>query len=134
MREALLGAGGALSAGANAATRNLAEIGAVVQGVNDQQAEAAGGGDGAAADPAQTYPMSPTAIADQRSREARYGVAAAPTGEVARVMASAEAGGPAAAHPGARPRAFDASEGTPLDPLLNTTWDLTYPKTVPSLK
>jgi UPF0755 protein len=135
MREALLGAGGALSAGANAATRNLAEIGAVVQGVNDQQAsEPAAGGDGAAADPAQTYPMSPTAIADQRSREARYGFPGAQAGEAAKVMASAEAGAPAAPRPGARPRAFDASEGTPLDPLLNTTWDLTYPKTVPPLK
>jgi len=38
------------------------------------------------------------------------------------------------AHPGARPRAFDASEGTPLDPLLNTTYDLNYPKVVPVLK
>jgi len=28
--------------------------------------------------------------------------------------------------------AFDASEGTPLDPLRNTTYDLNYAKTVPS--
>jgi hypothetical protein len=33
-----------------------------------------------------------------------------------------------------RPTAFDASEGTLLDPLLNTTYDLNFPKTVPSLK
>jgi hypothetical protein len=43
-----------------------------------------------------------------------------------------------AAIPGAianrRPAAFDASEGTLLDPLLNTTYDLNFPKTVPSLK
>jgi hypothetical protein len=43
-----------------------------------------------------------------------------------------------AAIPGAtvnrRPAAFDASEGTRLDPLLNTTYDLNFPKTVPSLK
>lgn len=32
-----------------------------------------------------------------------------------------------------RPRAFDAVEGTPLDPLMNTTYDLTTPKTVPQL-
>jgi hypothetical protein len=32
---------------------------------------------------------------------------------------------------GARPRAFDASEGTPLDPLLNQTYDLTHAKAVP---
>jgi len=29
-------------------------------------------------------------------------------------------------------RAFDSSEGTRLDPLLNRTWDLSSPKTVPS--
>ena len=36
---------------------------------------------------------------------------------------------PLPARPG---RAFDAVEGTPLDPLANKTWDLTSPKTVPS--
>jgi len=30
------------------------------------------------------------------------------------------------------PSIVDASEGTPLDPLLNKTYDLNYPKTVPS--
>ncbi|TXM88443.1 aminodeoxychorismate lyase, partial [Methylobacterium sp. WL122] len=37
--------------------------------------------------------------------------------------------------PGApRPKAFDASEGTKLDPLKNKTYDLGSPKTVPALK
>jgi UPF0755 protein len=36
--------------------------------------------------------------------------------------------------PGARSRAFDASEGTALDPLRNKTYDLTSPKTVPVLR
>jgi UPF0755 protein len=51
-------------------------------------------------------------------------------------MASADmAASPQAAHPAARPRVFDASEGTLLDPLLNTTtYDLNYAKVVPSLK
>jgi UPF0755 protein len=31
-----------------------------------------------------------------------------------------------------RPRAFDASEGTALDPLRNRTWDLNYAKQVPA--
>ncbi|GJE62249.1 endolytic transglycosylase MltG [Methylobacterium trifolii] len=35
---------------------------------------------------------------------------------------------------GPRPRAFDASEGTKLDPLRNKTYDLGSPKTVPALK
>jgi hypothetical protein len=33
-----------------------------------------------------------------------------------------------------RPRAFDASEGTALDPLRNDTFDLTHPHAVPSLR
>jgi UPF0755 protein len=32
-----------------------------------------------------------------------------------------------------RPRAFDASQGTPLDPLRNKTYDLNYAKTVPAI-
>ena len=35
--------------------------------------------------------------------------------------------------PEARTRAFDASEGTRLDPLKNRTYDLGSPKTVPTL-
>jgi UPF0755 protein len=127
-REALLGAGGALSRGASATTRNLAEIGAVVQGVNDEPAaEPAGGDDGAP----QSYPLSPTALADQQSREARYGTPAV-AADPGRRVASAESSADASAKPGVRPHAFDASEGTPLDPLRNTTWDLSYPKTVPA--
>jgi UPF0755 protein len=34
----------------------------------------------------------------------------------------------------ARPRAFDASEGTQRDPLLNKSFDLNSPKTVPTLR
>jgi hypothetical protein len=37
-------------------------------------------------------------------------------------------------NPTGRRRIVDASEGTPLDPLLNTTYDLNYPKVVPSMK
>jgi hypothetical protein len=33
-----------------------------------------------------------------------------------------------------RSRAFDASEGTALDPLNNTTFDLNYPHDIPSMK
>ena len=33
-----------------------------------------------------------------------------------------------------RPRIFDASEGTRLDPLLNKTYDLSYAKVVPRLQ
>ena len=33
---------------------------------------------------------------------------------------------------GIHPVVFDASEGTPFDPLLDKTYDLNYPKTVPT--
>jgi UPF0755 protein len=35
--------------------------------------------------------------------------------------------------PPKRPKAFDASQGTPLDPLRNKTYDLNYAKTVPPM-
>ena len=134
-REALLGPSGSLSAGGDRATRNLADIGAVVQGVNDEQVvDQTASDSAAAAGPMRTFPMSATALADQQSRAARYGEAGAHA-DGPRQMASADnTAPPPAAHPGARPRAFDASEGTPLDPLLNTTYDLNYPKVVPPLK
>jgi UPF0755 protein len=133
MREALLGPNGALLAGASA--RSIADIGAIVQGVNDQASaiEVADGDDGAGTTgQVQTYPLSPSALADQQSRAARYGVL---SNGGPRIMASADIVAPTlTGHPGSRARGFDASEGTALDPLLNTTYDLNFPKTVPILK
>ena len=72
-------------------------------------------------------------LAEQRAREAKYGTpSAALNGAVGGVAAA-----PAPAEPGTasgRPRIFDASEGTPLDPLLNKTYDLSYGKVVPTLR
>jgi UPF0755 protein len=133
MREALLGPNGALLAGASA--RSIADIGAIVQGVNDQATaiEVADGDDGAGTTgQVQTYPLSPSALADQQSRAARYGVL---SNGGPRIMASADIVAPTlTGHSGSRARGFDASEGTALDPLLNTTYDLNFPKTVPILK
>ena len=124
-RLALLGPNGPLSAVATG--KNLADSGLVVEGVND-----ATPGDPTAAAPAQTYPLSPQMLAEQRSREARYGEAAPPPGK----MANAETNSALLSKPAAngRPRIIDASEGTALDPLLNTTYDLNYPKVVPPLR
>jgi UPF0755 protein len=133
-REALLGPSGALLA---AAAKNLEQMGAVVRGVNDQPAAdeiAAADNSAATTGPISSYPLSASALADQQSRAARYGgVDAAPNLGGSNVLASADLAA-AAPRAGARPRAFDASEGTPLDPLLNTTYDLNYPKVVPTLK
>jgi hypothetical protein len=79
--------------------------------------------------PAETAPPSASAPIAQYS--ARDGDVQIPKngGEV---VVSANL--PAASSAGARSFAFDASEGTVLDPLLNTTYDLNSPKVVPSLK
>ena len=124
---ALLGPGGALSA-ARSAGASLDTLGAVVTGVNDEPQKAFP--DDPAPDgpvlPVPSVPLSAAALADQKARIARY-VGAGPTDpRVAGVDAAA--GGPA------RPRAFDASEGTPLDPLRNKTYDLNYAHAVPTFE
>ena len=124
-REALLGAGGALSA-AKIAGKSMEELGIVVTGVNDQpEIVKFPGEDDAAAPsgPVASVPLSPAALADQKAREARWGDA--PAGDLHVV---ADSSTPTTV---VRPRAFDASEGTRLDPLLNKTYDLSYAKVIP---
>jgi hypothetical protein len=134
MRDALLGPNGALSAGN--ASRSLAELGVVVQGVNDQPAadeSAEADSSAVTRGPIESYPLSLAALADQQKRTVRFGVADAATNGGINVVAGANL--VAAAPPaGERSHAFDASEGTRLDPLLNTTYDLNYAKVVPLLK
>ncbi|MCQ4190148.1 endolytic transglycosylase MltG [Methylocystis sp. NLS-7] len=86
------------------------------------------------------YPVSPAQRAEQRARAARLGLAAGSDelpgealGERLAQDAAPPAGATALAATGRpiRPRAFDASEGTPLDPLRDKSWDLTSAKTVP---
>jgi UPF0755 protein len=112
--------------------KTIEESGAIVAGVNDAPAEGLafadpdppGAGDGAIA----SAPLSPAMLADQKAREAKYGTA--PLASSAAVAAA-----PAAALPptaSGHPRIYDASEGTPLDPLLNKTYDLSYAKVVPA--
>ena len=124
-REALLGAGGALSA-AKIAGKSMEDLGIVVTGVNDQpEVVKFPGEDDAAAPsgPVASVPLSPAALADQKAREARWGDA--PAGDLHGVVADNSS------PPPTRPRAFDASEGTRLDPLLNKTYDLSYAKVIP---
>lgn len=65
---------------------------------------------------------------------------AAPVADVPTAGESLPMPAPLAAYSGAksgvptRTHVVDASEGTPLDPLLNTTYDLNYPKIVPSMR
>ncbi|HEV3043202.1 MAG TPA: endolytic transglycosylase MltG, partial [Roseiarcus sp.] len=117
-RLALLGPNGPLSA--SAAGRGLADSGIIVEGVNDTPldtplSQAAAGDDAEAPGPVQTYPLPAQMLADQNSREARFASAS-------EKLANADIGPVSTAKlaPNGRPRVIDASEGTPLDPLLNT--------------
>ena len=85
-----------------------------------------------------TYPVSQARRADLAARAAQYGLPAAdgpPPSALAETPSRLAAYAPQAAAPGAlRPRVIDASEGTPLDPLRNRTFDLNSPKTIPDLR
>lgn len=87
------------------------------------------------------YPVSPARRAEQKARAARLGLSSGadelPTEALGERVApdAAPAPPPTAMAPTTgqplRPRAFDASEGTALDPLRDKSWDLTSAKTVP---
>ncbi|MGJ0508028.1 MAG: endolytic transglycosylase MltG [Methylocystis sp.] len=93
------------------------------------------------------YPVSPARRAELKARAARLGLSsgsdelpADALGEKVSADEAAANGRPApeaalalapAAPQRMRPRAFDASEGTALDPLRDRSWDLTSAKTVP---
>jgi UPF0755 protein len=114
------GAGARQSASALGIKANFDDPGIQVRGVNGDDMI-----DGPMND--ETYPVSPKALAEQRSQAAKYGLAPMSADETTTVAAAQAAqGGPK------RPRAFDASEGTPLDPLRNKTWDLNSSKNVPA--
>ena len=133
-RKAMDAALSSFSAG-KAGGKSIEDLGAVVAGVNDGPAEGdafanAGASIDGSGSPASA-PVSPGMLADQRAREAKYGFRAPAQGDNASDAAPASA---ASTQPTAsgRPRIFDASEGTRLDPLLNKTYDLSYAKVVPT--
>jgi UPF0755 protein len=137
--DALVGVGGSLSAAKLSVAKSIDEI-AVVEGVNDPSpgsddamppsVEAYAGSAPAGAAPPGSAPLSSAALADLRAREARYGNGMFVDANVASVTQTPAAAGTTVLS--GRPRAFDASEGTKLDPLLNKTYDLNYPKEVPT--
>jgi UPF0755 protein len=122
VRDALLGANGPLSP-TKMSGKTPEDLGAVVTGVNDAPTGAAfSAADDAGPDSVTKVPLSAAALADQKARAARYAGSAGAGERVAGLDS-----------PAAPRRIFDASEGTPLDPLLNKTYDLNYAKTVPPL-
>jgi UPF0755 protein len=126
----------ALASLAAPGAKTMEELGAVVAGVNDGPAEgfAFGADDPPGTDtagPIASAPLSPAMLADQKAREAKYGTVALASATLGDTTGAAPAQAPPGTASG-RPRIYDASEGTSLDPLLNKTYDLSYAKVVPA--
>ena len=108
-------------------------------GVNDEPAEGEAFADPGSANadigPIVLRSTPPAMLADEKAREAKYGrrrrwrPPSPPWTHDARCAYSSQP--PTAS---GRPRIFDASEGTRLDPLLNKTYDLSYAKVVPPMQ
>ncbi len=120
--------------------KSIEEISAVVTGVNDSPAEGLAFDDGdsggaTGTGPIASVPVPPAMLANERAREAKYGTAPLPSsGAVVDATAPASPASPQPPTASGRPRIFDASEGTRLDPLLNRTYDLSYAKVVPPMQ
>jgi len=119
----------------------LDELGISVGGVRSPAAATLDGPIGAedAADaPGQdvTFPASAGGQAGQNARPARPGLALGSDDLPDKSEGAAASPAPRPQNDGwaVHARAFDASEGTPLDPLRNKTYDLNYAKTVPSIQ
>jgi hypothetical protein len=120
--------------------KSLEEIGGVVTGVNDGPAEGvafndAGSAGGSEIGPIASAPVPQAMLADERAREAKYsGALLASNGAIVGATTPAAPTSPQPPTASGRPRIFDASEGTRLDPLLNKTYDLSYAKVVPPMQ
>ena len=120
--------------------KSIEEIGGIVTGVNDAPAEGMAFDDASSAGasgigPVDSAPVPPAMLADERAREAKYGTPPLPSnGAAASATPPAAPASPQPPTASGRPRIYDASEGTRLDPLLNKTYDLSYAKVVPPMQ
>jgi UPF0755 protein len=113
----------------SARAQNLEDLKPVIAGLNDQPSEEVAGANDEALATEGTLgaaPLSALAVALRHSLEA--------CNDGAPKVSARPAGRDAPAVRCGRPRVFDASEGTRLDPLLNKTYDLNFAKTVPATK
>ena len=120
--------------------KSIEEIGGTVTGVNDAPAEGmafddASSNGASGIGPVASAPVPPAMIADGHAREANYATPPLPSnGSVASATPPAAPASPQPPTASGRPRIYDASEGTRLDPLLNKTYDLSYAKVVPAMQ
>jgi UPF0755 protein len=102
--------------------------------VNPNEADTADGGPSNG--PIASYPVSPARRAEQKARAAQYGLnpgsdSLPPDATVP--VSAAPVAVTAAVNGAGKRKNVDASEGTRIDPLLNHSYDLNTPKTVPVL-
>jgi UPF0755 protein len=81
-----------------------------------------------------SFPVSADSRAAQKARPARPGLGPAGIDLPDNSERAGTSPAPRPQNDGRAARAFDASEGTPLDPLRNKTYDLNYAKTVPAIQ
>jgi UPF0755 protein len=117
----------------------LDELGISVGGVRSPAATLDGpiGAEDAAADaPGQdlTFPAWAGGRAEQKARVARPGLGPAGDDLPDKSARAGPSPDPQPQNDRRAVHAFDASEGTPLDPLRNKTYDLNYAKTVPPIQ
>jgi UPF0755 protein len=82
----------------------------------------------------QTFPVSSARQADLRARAAQYGLPQTSAVAALPIIDAPAAPAPPSSGQPARPRVVDVSEGTSLDPLKATGWDLDSPKTIPPIR
>jgi UPF0755 protein len=126
------------SASAFAMGPSLDELGLSVRGVFTGALDAALDGpvdQSDSSDPAAanvTFPVSSARRAELKAHAAKLGLGSSPDA----LPPEAEATQDASVRPDSgsrRPKIIDVSEGTPLDPLADKTYDLNFAKTVPAL-
>jgi UPF0755 protein len=108
-----------------------AHPGGVAAGFGDERQLPSASGD------IESYPVAPGRRQEMNRNAAQAGAASPRGAGQAADTAAAFAAQPEPPVPAPvqrRPRAFDASEGTSRDPLRNKGFDLTTPKTVPTLR
>ena len=117
--------------------KSIEDMSVIVAGVNDGPAEGLAFGDtdpqDAGTGPVASTPLSPAMLADEKAREAKYGTPPLASTTLVDTTSAAPAQASSPGTASGHPRIYDASEGTPLDPLRNKTYDLSYAKVVPAM-
>ena len=116
-------------AGALAFGPDVEALGFQVRGVQSRSSLLDGAAEGEDGEQLATYPVSPQRRAEQKAAAARFGLPSEADVLPQQSLPDVTVAVPVQRHA----RAFDASEGTALDPLRNHSWDLSHAQVVPGL-